>query len=167
MGLLSFLNPETAYQNVRDIVKDIGNYAFYRKQISVIDKSGILSRNKMRTDWLKRVYYVVNLEPETLMASDSAELEKSRVFESVSKIQTTLMDHNLFEIVEVSTKRIKTQDYYAYLVWVKYRKTTNWKSWINLVAYAGIIYLATVLGIKAYDNFGIIQAELIRIFTAK
>ena len=101
MGLLNLLNPIEAIDAVRTIVKDLMNYRFYRKQIKVIEAAGIFKTKKMRVDWLCRVYYVVNLEPELQLATgDLIDLEKSRVFESVSKIQGIFADRNLTEIVE-------------------------------------------------------------------
>lgn len=167
MNLLSLFNPETAYSRVSAVIKDIRNYIFYREQIKKIEASGILAMNRMRVDWLKRVYYVVNLEPETLMAADAVELEKSRVFESVSKIQTTLMDHNLFEIIEVSTKRIKTQDYYAYLIWVKYKSSTTWAKRLSLIWYSVVIFFLVKLGLLIYSNADQIKDNLVHVFTVK
>ena len=121
MGILNFLNPAMAFTAARSIIKDINNYVFYRKQISKIEAKGFFKELKARTDTLKRVYYVLNLEPETLLATgDLMDLEKSRVFDSVSKIQRHFIDHNLVEIVDISSTRIKTEDYYAYLILIKY-----------------------------------------------
>jgi hypothetical protein len=102
MGLLNLLNPIEAIDAVRTIVKDLTNYRFYRKQIKAIEAAGIFRTKKMRVDWLCRVYYVVNLEPELQLATgDLIDLEKSRVFESVSRIQGIFADRNLTEIVDV------------------------------------------------------------------
>ena len=141
MGLLNLINPIEAIESVRTIVKDITNYWFYRKQIKAIDAAGIFRAKRMRTDRLCRVYYVVNLEPELQLATgDLIDLEKSRVFESVSKIQGIFSDRNLIEIVDVSSKRIKDDDYYAYLVTIKYRVETSFSD----------IFRAAILGTAAY-----------------
>ena len=46
MGLLNLLNPIEAIDAVRTIVKDLMNYRFYRKQIKVIEASGIFKTKK-------------------------------------------------------------------------------------------------------------------------
>lgn len=152
MKLLNFFSPSEIYETFSTLIKDVSNYSYYRKQISAMTKKGIFSRNKMRTDVLKRVYYVVNLQPETLMSIDYAELERSRIFESVYQIQNELMNHNLMEIIEIKSERIKDTDYYAYLVWIKYRKSVTYKEVLSVIAYGAIAYYLVKFGIFAFHN---------------
>lgn len=126
MGLLSILNPKNFYKSASLLAKDASNLSFYRKSATKLSEQKFLEQYGMRIDWLKRMYYVINLEPETLLANDSVELEKSRVFESVNRIQTIFADSNLIEIINVSSKRIKTADYYAYVIWIKFKPISKW-----------------------------------------
>jgi len=76
----------------------------------------------MRADTLKRVYFVINLLPETLLAGSDVELlERSRVTEAIAERNQVFMKDGLLEIIEADYRRIKTAEYYAYLVWIKYR----------------------------------------------
>lgn len=154
MGLLNLINPIEGIRSVKSIVKDLVNYHFYRKQIKSIDEAGYFKTKKIRTDWLSRVYYVVNLEPELQLATgDLLDLEKSRVFDSVSKIQGLFADRNLTEIVKVSSKRIKTDDYYAYLVTIQYQIESVWIDLIKPAILGTILYWAIHLGIKISENW--------------
>jgi hypothetical protein len=168
MGILNFLNPVHAVTAAKSIVKDINNYFFYRKQISAIESKGFFRELKARTDKLKRVYYVLNLEPETLLATgDLLDLEKSRVFDSVSKIQGKFIDHNLVEIVDNSSTRIKTDDYYAYLILIKYDSQFKFSQLIKVIAWLIILYFGIHYGIKVWQNFDQVQESTLQILNRK
>jgi hypothetical protein len=150
--MLDILNPVKAVQSLILVVKDISNYLFYRKKIKKINEEGFFKERNIRVDSLNRVYYVVNLEPELQLATgDIIDLEKSRVYDSVSKIQSVFANNNLIEIVNVSSKRIKSEDYYAYLVTISYRKNFEWKD----------VFRILILGVASYYliHFGIWLGE--------
>jgi hypothetical protein len=158
MGLLNLLNPIEAVGSIQTIVKDLKNYVFYRKQIKLIEAAGIFKTKKMRVDWLCRVYYVVNLEPELQLATgDLIDLEKSRVFESVSKIQGLFADRNLTEIVDVSSKRIKDDNYYAYLVTIKYRDETVMSDIVKTLIFGVMLYYLVHLGFWVGENWAVLR----------
>lgn len=161
MGLLNLVNPIEGIRSVKTLLKDISNYQFYRKQIKSIEAAGFFESKKIRTDWLRRVYYVVNLEPELQLATgDLIDLEKSRVFDSVSKIQGVFADHNLTEIVEVTSNRIKTEDYYAYLVTIKYRVESNGANFFSAVILGVLLYWLIRLGVMIGTNWESVTAFL-------
>lgn len=154
MGLLNLINPVEGVQSIKRLAQDIINYRFYRKQIRSIEAAGFFKPKKMRVDYLCRVYYVVNLEPELQLATgDLIDLEKSRVFESVAKLQGIFADRNLVEIVDVSSKRIKNEDYYAYLVTVKYKVDSEWIDCLKAVVLGALGYYAIHLGIELGENW--------------
>lgn len=160
MGLLNLINPIEAIDSVRTIVKDITNYWFYRKQIKAIEANGIFRTKRMRTDWLCRVYYVVNLEPELQLATgDLIDLEKSRVFESVSKVQGIFADRNLIEIIDVSSKRIKDDNYYAYLVTIKYRVESIFSDIVKAAILGIATYYLVHLGFWIGENWEFAKAS--------
>ena len=125
------------------IYKDISNYLFFRKKVKTLEKTEWFSKNKMRTNWFKSIYYVLNLQPENLMpGQDSLELEKIMVYESVGQLQNTLVSNNIFEIIQIDTERIKTSEYYAYLIVLKYRRLSNWRNFTKvIVVISSILYL--------------------------
>ena len=133
MGLLNLLNPKTFYETFLQIVKNISNRNFYRKTMKTLEKNGSLKQLGMRLD------YVLNLEPETLMMGlETLELEKSRVLESISLKKSTFETAGLAELIEAQTDRIKTEEYYAYLIQIKYRKIANWLDSVYVITWAAI-----------------------------
>jgi hypothetical protein len=168
MKLLNFINPVIAFNSAKDIIKDLNNYVFYRKQIKKMETQNFFKDLNARTDLLRRVYYVLNLEPETLLATgDLADLEKSRVFESVSKIQGRFADHNLVEIINVSSTRIKTDEYYAFLILIKYDSKFKLSKLLRVLGFALIIYFGIDYARYLVDNFSQIQASALQIINGK
>jgi len=116
---------------------------------------GYLKQNGMRIDKRYRAYYVLNLEPETLMMGDEVlELERSRVYESLGAKKPIFVKADLGELIEAKTNRIKNQDHYAYLIQIKYRPIANFWEVIYLVfwllGFAALLWLA-VLGAMQYQ----------------
>jgi hypothetical protein len=168
MGLISYFNPIKAYQSASSLIKDVRNYLYYKNKVQKMVEQGLLSQLKARTDWFNRIYYVVNLEPETLLATgDIIDLEKSRVFDSVAKVQGRFADSNLVEIVEITTKRIKNDEYYAYLVIIKYRIISELTDLIRLIVFIGILWYAASWFHYAIQNFDLLQAWVIKVLTNK
>jgi hypothetical protein len=140
-----FINPFTFYETVVIIIKNLKNFIFYRTKMSAINKSGVLKQTGLRLDRRARAYYVLNIEPELLMmGQDTLDLEKSRVFESLAKKKELFETHNLTELIEAKTDRIKTSEYYAYLIQIKYRPMAtvsnhvyvlSWLTCLTFIAY--------------------------------
>jgi len=98
---------------------------------------GSLKTNGMRLDKRNRAYYVLNLEPETLMMGEEVlELEKSRVYESLLKKKPLFEKAGIGELIEAETERIKNEDYYAYLIQIKYRPIATLWNVIYIAAWA-------------------------------
>ena len=141
--LLDFLNPVSFWKNTVSCYRDVVNYSFYRGIVKKLDQEGLLKEKGMRTDWLKRVYFVINLQPETLLAGQDIDLlERSRVTEAIAERNQVFMKDGLLEIIQADYQRIKTTDYYAYLIWVKYRWTSSIATWLkSLIWLTGVITL--------------------------
>ena len=140
-----FINPVTFYETLAIIIKNLKNFIFYRTKMSAINKTGVLKQTGLRLDRRARAYYVLNIEPELLMmGQDTLELEKSRVFESLAKKKELFETHNLTELIEAKTDRIKTSDYYAYLIQIKYRPMATFSNHIYVLSWL------TCLGFIAY-----------------
>ena len=140
-----FINPVTFYETMVIIVKNLKNFIFYRTKMASINKTNVLKQAGLRLDLRARAYYVLNIEPELLMmGQDTPELEKSRVFESLTKKKELFENHNLTELIEAKTDRIKTSDYYAYLIQIKYRPMATFSNHIYVLSWL------TCLGFIAY-----------------
>lgn len=158
MTLLEFLNPVNFWTTLRLAVRSAANHRFYNQKMRELDRNGSLKQFGMRLDMRSRAYYVINLEPETLlMGSEVLELEKSRVFESINLRKPMLENAGLGEIIEAKTERIKTNDHYGYLVQIKYRPIATvgdhlyLSSWFVLLGITAV-YLPGVIS-KIYSLF--------------
>jgi hypothetical protein len=168
MGLFSFLNPMKAISSTKTLAKDISNYVFYRRQVKKMNDQGLFKNVNGRVDALRRVYYVLNLEPETLLATgDLIDLEKSRVFESISKVQGRFADHNLVEIVEVSSERIKSDEYYAYLILIKYDSQFRVKDIFRVISWLAILFFGIAYAIEVIQNFDAVVDSIKNTITTK
>lgn len=146
MTIFEFLSPADFWRSLKRTVVNIRNWDFYVKRMRRLNQDGSLTQLGMRLDMRSRAYYVLNLEPETLMmGSDVLDLEKSRVLESINLRKGIFEKAELFELIEIKTERIKTKDHYGYLIQVKYLpSSTVWDfahaiSWI-LTFMTGLIY---------------------------
>lgn len=145
IGLIDFLNPLLFWKVLKKVLINIKNRRYYVQQMQKLAEDGTLKQMGMRLDLRSRAYYILNLEPETLMmGSEVLDLERSRVLESINLRKAVFEKADLVELIEVETQRIKNEDYYAYLIQVKYRpSSTYWNlahaiSWITLFAMGAI-----------------------------
>lgn len=145
MTLLEALKPRTFYETCKQIFRNFANRRFYAKQMKRLFADGSLKTNGMRLDKRNRAYYVLNLEPETLMMGEEVlELEKSRVYESLLKKKPLFEKAGIGELIEAETERIKNADYYAYLIQIKYRPITTMANILYTIAWV------TAAGFLAY-----------------
>lgn len=150
MTLLEFLNPNIFWKSLTLIVKNIRNRNFYINQMLTLDRNGSLAQVGMRLDMRRRAYYVLNLEPEALMmGTEVMELERSRVLESINSRKLIFETAELTELIEAKTERIKTKDYYAYLIQIKYRPIAGFGNWAHVLAWLNLATVATVYLIRA------------------
>jgi hypothetical protein len=153
LSLLDFLNPISFWKNISLCYRDVTNYLFYRKTIAILAKEGLLQEKGMRTDWLKRVYFVINLLPETLLAGSDVELlERSRVTEAIAERNQIFTKNGILEIIEADYRRIKNEDYYGYVIWVKYRVISTLGDWIKSIVWLGLL-ITVVANYQMFIDF--------------
>lgn len=168
MWLLDYLNPTTVFRKAQLTAKDLSNYLFYRKTIKKLESSGALADKEMRRDMLCRVYFVINLLPETLLAGGDVDLlEKSRVTEAIAERNEIFTKDGLLEIVVADYERIKTTDYYAYLIWIKYRRLTKTLDWLHVLSWTGILIVLLVNYHWFVDLFHLVVDSYFRINNLK
>jgi len=149
MTLLEALKPRTFYETCVQVFRNFANRRFYTKQMKRLFADGSLKTNGMRIDKRNRAYYVLNLEPETLMMGDETiDLEKSRVYESLLKKKPLFEKAGIGELIEAETERIKNEDYYAYLIQIKYRPIATLWNIIYIAAWAAVAGLLAYLLIR-------------------
>jgi hypothetical protein len=154
MTFLEFLSPVTAWRTLGQIVRNEINHRFYNKKMKELEKNGSLNQFGMRLDMRNRAYYIINLEPETLlMGSEVLELEKSRVLESINLRKPMFSNMELTELIEAKTERIKTEDHYAYLVQIKYRPLAKVQDHVYFFVWLGLAGTALYYAISMALTF--------------
>jgi hypothetical protein len=145
MTLLEFLNPVIVWETLNQVIKNESNRQFYKRKMRELEKNGSLKQFGMRLDMRGRAYYIINLEPETLlMGAEVLDLEKSRVYESINLRKPMLENAELSELVEAITERIKTKEHYAYLIQIKYRPISGIGNIFHVVSWLTVASIATV-----------------------
>jgi hypothetical protein len=153
--MMKILNPINFFSVLKRYVREFRAYLFYVNTIKRLKKSGEFEKRNLRVDFLNRVYFIHNLNPEILMYGEAEEggierFEKQFVAESLRAHNDLFIGNELIDIVKTSTTRIKNQDYYAYLVKIgfRFRTMTFWNT-IYLIAYlGGVVWLTIFLAGK-------------------
>jgi hypothetical protein len=153
MKILELLKPTTFYETLVKLYRNFSNISFYNKTMQSLLKNGLIKQNGMRLDKRNRAYYVLNLEPEILMLDQEAiELEKSRVFESLLVKKALFENNGLSELIEAQTERIKTDDYYAYLIKIQYRPMASFANLFYVICWSAlastVVYYLTLAAIN-------------------
>lgn len=198
MTILEALKPKTFYESLSQVIRNYSNWVFYKKTMVRLFENGTLKQYGLRLDSQKivtpavvntftnnvkkpaktsrgmfsrpkyRAYYVLNLEPETLMmGSEVLELEKSRIYESLLKKKVMFEDAGLGELIEAKTDRIKTDDFYAYLIQIKYRSTAAFSDVAYILLWAVSVVTLTYFVIHWSIAYKAIFAWILSTMTAK
>lgn len=145
------LNPIHFFKFLIKFSKELSVYRYYRKTVKTLEDSGELEREGLRVDRLKRIYFIKNLAPETLLYGANEEggierFEKTFVAEELKLHNNLFIKNQLIDIVKTSLERIKTADYYAYLVLInfRFRLVTTWKSIYIILYLSGLTYLISI-----------------------
>jgi hypothetical protein len=120
--LLKYLNPIRYVRSIRDLIKEIRFLNGYVKRVKALDKSGVFKKQHIRVNWINQMYVGVDLQSETLMYDEGPldKFERMLVAQHMSKYNDFLMREGLLEFLRTDLDRIKTEDQYGYIVWMKF-----------------------------------------------
>lgn len=142
------LNPINFFKALYEMFLEIKNFIFYLKKVKKLDESGELKQRGLRLDYIKRLYFVKNIQPEALLYGESEsggteQFEKQFIADALRQHNDIFTRDGSIELVKVSYKRIKTSDYYAYLIWIwfRFQKFTFW----NILGQ--VIYVLFAIGV--------------------
>jgi hypothetical protein len=126
------------------ILKELRVYYQYR--ISVYDESinsPIWTRLRLRKDWLRRIYTVVNLPPEVTMSREfPVDARPAYVFEELKPVNDYLTKLNLQEVLTPVLKPIPETNGDSYLV--IYYFFFRYLSWIWIFRFITEVTLITL-----------------------
>lgn len=144
---MKYFNPIYFLKIIASIFVELKNFRFYWKKMKDLEISGELKRRGLRIDAIKRLYFVKNIEPEALLYGETEQggveqFEKKLVAESLKIHNEIFVRDNSIELVKVKFERIKTPDYYAYLVWIGFK--------FQKIKFSNFAYLITYCIFAAY-----------------
>lgn len=115
----------------KTVITDIRNYFFIKNTIKKNEKSPDWQKYKLRSDWVGRIYTVINLPPEVIYSPDAPqEIRPAYILEESKPINEYLTVLNLQEIVMPEIRPIP--DSISYLViYTPYFQKLSWK-WLLL-----------------------------------
>lgn len=185
MNFLEKIKAKAAYAAFTRVIRNRANYKFYKKTMLDLSKNGTLEQYGLRladepkanklikffalaNKYRCQAYYALNLEPEILMmGSEAIDLEKSRVYESLLIKKAMYEEAGLGELIEAKTERIKTEDYYAYLIQIQYRPISTKADITYVIVWMTVCVIALSFIAWLGFQYEIIGSWLSRVVTSK
>lgn len=152
---LKYFSPVHAFKTTRDLYKEYKDWVFYKNTVEQMDLDGFFEKHNMNTGKQMQIYLGVDLPPETLMQPEEEidKFERQLVAKEVSKFNEPFFNYGIFEYLETATERVKTNDYYGYIVMFSFnfKKFTFWKLLYSCFYWASLLGIAALL---IFTNFG-------------
>ena len=105
------------------VIRDINNYFFLRKTIKEESKGLKWNKFNLRSDWIGRIYTVVNLPPEVTLSPDAPdEIRPAYVLEETRPINEYLTSLNLHEIIIPVFRPLKGTDSYLVIYYPVFQR---------------------------------------------
>jgi len=118
---MKYLNPFTFFKELMSLIRSSIRFFRYIKITKELDSTGKLSKLGLRRTPLGKLYYIKNLQPEVLLAAEEIrDFELLQVRESLAEYNEPIMEMGIIDFVKTGFERIKTPDFYAYLIWIEF-----------------------------------------------
>lgn len=161
-NFFKYFNPVFAVKTVNSLVKEYKDWKFYSKTVKQMEKDKFFENNNMQLGKNNQIYLGVNLPAEALMQQDEEKekFELQLVAKEVSKYNEPFFSAGIFEYLETARERVKTEDYYGYIIMFAFR-FQNFTFWNLLYAFS---YFAVLISLILWVIFSGSGAELIDFF---
>jgi len=105
------------------VINDINNYLFLKKTIKKERNTITWQKFNLRSDWIGRIYTVVNLPPEVTLSPDAPEeIRPAYVLEEIRPINEYLTSLNLHEIIMPEFKPLEGTDSYLVIYYPVFQR---------------------------------------------
>ena len=150
--ILSKLNPVKAYHRLNLAIEDFIKYKKYKKIILELNSSGKIREAGFNIDDEGNLYLGIDLNPELLLYSETSQesVELKLVSEKLRKYNDFLTKEGVLDSIKMDYDRIKTEEYYGYILKIQYNFTAFSK---NKVIYDAILLLSTTLAVVGATIF--------------
>jgi hypothetical protein len=135
-----FLYPSSVIKSIKGNVKDIFNNKKYQSIITELDESGKLSKIGFKKE-KSNLLFGVNLNPELLIyTEDSQESVELKFVSDASKKYTKFLENEgILDSITAEYERVKTEDFYGYIVKISYNSKFNKKDFIYGISYCTVL----------------------------
>ena len=143
--MFNIINPFFLVKKFTKMSREVSNFYFFKKQIKIISESSKGSIFNLKINYKGELYTAINLEPELRMYHTGKELEgieKTYVGSRLAQFNEMFTEHEILEMVKLRWKRVFDNDYYAYIVHIKFRWKETSVAWILwYILYIGAIII--------------------------
>lgn len=148
MKIKEYINPVSIIKSLKLALTELKYYKNYKKIIQELDENGSLE--KMQIVREKEYLLIgVDLNPELLIYRDEAieSAELKVVAERMKKYTVFLQKEGILDSIKADYERIKSDDYYGYLISVsfKFKKYNKFKFRYSVLYLIGIFLIMSSL----------------------
>jgi hypothetical protein len=147
--ILDKLNPVKIYKSLSNNIEDLINYSKYKKIILELQNEGKLTQLGLTMDSSANLYIGIDLNPELLLYSETSQesVELKLISEKLKKYTDFLTKEGILDSIKMDYDRIKNEDYYGYVLQIKYDfKKFKKASFIYDISYFSIIFSLLLAG---------------------
>lgn len=143
--IINYLDPVKVYRSLSAGLQDLINYSKYKKIIAELSASGKLDEIGLNVDRRGNLYLGINLNPELLLYSETSQesVELKLIAEKLKKYTDFLTKEGILDSVKVEYDRIKNEEYYGYILQIKYDFTKYRKPKFTY----DVAYLVTIVSL--------------------
>ena len=142
------LNPVTNYRELRSNLEELSNYKRYKEIVLDLQKEGKLERIGFSLDEEGNLYLGIDLNPELLLYSETSQesVELKLISEKMTKYSDFLTKEGILDSIKVDYDRIKTEEYYGYVLKISYAfKNYKKRDLVFQIAYFSSIAVSAIL----------------------
>lgn len=146
--IIDYINPVKVYKSLTLGIQDLAKHKRYKEIVSELNSSRKLEEIGLNVDADKNLYIGINLNPELLLYSETSQesVELKLISEKLKKYTDFLTKEGILDSVKVEYDRVKNEEYYGYILQIKYDFTKYRKKRFiyDLSYFATIVTLFTV-----------------------
>lgn len=144
----------------KKIINDISNYRFILKTIKKNKETIEWNKLNLRSDWIGRIYTVINLPPEVIHSSDAPEeIRPAYILEESRPVNEYLTGLNLQEILLPEITPIENSISYLIIYKPYFRKLT-----LKWFIYRIILITSVIILQKNFDIINLSKELIKRIY---